>query len=142
MARYNRINIDGAAETENRQMKVAVLPGSLAFIGSDDKLDKFVTAGAGEGVQLYAIGVDYLQGKRVTETVAIGDIGVGNYFEAGRSFAMLVKAAAALTVDTPLAVDATGVLRIGVVGTDHIVAYSKEKFTVGASAELVIVRAA
>ena len=142
MARYNRINIDGVAETENRQMKVAVLPGSLAFIGSDDKFDKFVTDGAGEGVQLYAIGVDYLQGKRVTETVAIGDIGVGNYFETGRSFAMLVKAAAALNVDTPLAVDATGVLRIGVVGTDHIVAYSKEKFTVGASAELVIVRAA
>ncbi len=142
MARYNRINIDGAAETENRQMKVALLPGSLAFIGLDDKFDKFVTAGAGEGVQLYAIGVDYLQGKRVTETVAIGDIGVGNYFETGRSFAMLVKAAAALNVDTPLAVDATGVLRIGVVGTDHIVAYSKEKFTVGASAELVIVRAA
>ena len=142
MARYNRINIDGAAETENRQMKVAVFPGSLAFIGSDDKFDKFVATGAGEGVQLYAIGVDYLQGKRVTETVAIGDIGVGNYFETGRSFAMLVKAAAALNVDTPLAVDATGVLRIGVVGTDHIVAYSKEKFTVGASAELVIVRAA
>lgn len=142
MARYNRINIDGAAETENRQMKVTVLPGSLAFIGSDDKFDKFVTVGAGEGIQLYAIGVDYLQGKRVTETVAIGDIGVGNYFETGRSFAMLVKAAAALNVDTPLAVDAAGVLRIGVVGTDHIVAYSKEKFTVGASSELVIVRAA
>lgn len=142
MARYNRINLDGVGETENRQMKVAALPGSIAFIGADDLLAKFVTDGGGDGVQLYAVGVDYLQGKRVTDQVEIGDIGVGNYFETGRYFAMLVKAGAVLNFDTPLAVDATGVLRIGVPGTDTIVGYSKEKYTVGAAAELVKVRAA
>ena len=142
MARYNRINIDGRAETENRQMKVDALAGTLVFIGADDKFDKFVTSGGGEGVQLYALGTDYTNGKRVTDPVTTGDIGIGNYFEEGRSFAMLVKAAAALVHDTPLAVDATGVLRAGVIGTDHIVAFSKENYTVGATPELVIVRAA
>lgn len=142
MARYNRINLDGVGETENRQMKVAALPGSVAYIGSDDLLTKFVTDGAGADVQLYAVGVDYLQGKRVTDVVAAGDVGVGNYFETGRYFAMLVKAGAVLNFDTPLAVDATGVLRVGVVGTDEIVGYAKEEYTVGASAELVKVRAA
>ena len=142
MARYNRINLDGLGETENRQMKVAALPGSICYIGSDDLLTKFVTDGRGGDVQLYALGVDYLQGKRVTDQVEIGDIGVGNYFEEGRYFAMLVEAGSALNFDTPLAVDATGVLRIGVVGTDNIVAYAKEKYTVGATAELVKVRAA
>ncbi|CNJ18624.1 Uncharacterised protein [Yersinia aldovae] len=142
MPRYNRINLDGVAETENRQMAVTTLPGSIAYIDATDKLAKFVTDGKGSGVQLYVLGSDTLQGKRVTDVVAVGDVGIGNYMETGRSFAALVKAATVLKSDTPLAIDATGVLRIGVVGTDFIAAYSKENYTVGASAELVRVRAA
>jgi hypothetical protein len=141
MARYNRINLDGAAETENRQMAAAALPGSIVAIDANDHFAKFATDGAGEGVQLYVLGSDTLQGKRVTDAVDTGAIGIGNYMETGRSFAALVVAASALKHDTPLAIGAAG-LRIGVVGTDHIVAYSKEIYTVGASAELVAVRAA
>lgn len=141
MARYNRINLDGAAETENRPMAADALPGSIVSINANDSFAAFITDGAGDGVQLYVLGSDTLQGKRVTDVVSANDIGIGNYMETGRSFAALIAPSSALKHDTPLAIGATG-LRIGVVGEDHIVAYSKEIYTVGASAELVAVRAA
>ena len=138
MARVNRINLDGKGETENRLIAVAALPGTLVSINS---ADKFQVATSGAGVQLYALGVDTLQGKRVTDTVDADDVGIGNYFETGRSFALLVAAGTALTSDTPLTIGA-GALVVGTPGDDEIVAYSKEIHTVGSEAELVIVRAA
>lgn len=140
MARYNRINIDGRAETENRLMAENALPGTVVYINGD----QFHTAedGAGEGVQLYALGVDTLQGRRVTDEVNAGDVGIGNYLETGRSFAMRVAPGTVLKMDTPLSIGVKE-LREGVPGEDHIVAFSKEIYTVSdTGAELVIVRIA
>lgn len=141
MARYNRINIDGRAETENCPMGEDALPGTLVYIGSQGTF-LFANTGITEGVQLYALGVDTLQGKRVTDYVTGGDIGIGNYFETGRSFALRVAAGTELVFDAPLALGNNGLV-VGASGEDRIIAYAKENYTVSSSeAELVIVRAA
>jgi hypothetical protein len=141
MSRFNRINIDGRAETENRPMGEDALPGSLVYIGSGDTF-LFASTSIPEGIQLYALGADTLQGKRVTDYVTAGNIGIGNYFETGRSFAMRIAAGTTLISDAPLAIGNNGLI-VGASGEDRIIAYAKENYTVSDSeAELVIVRAA
>ena len=58
----------------------------------------------------------------------------------GRELAVLVAATSALKEDTALTPDTAGRLKVAVVGTDAIVAYSQETYTVGAAPELVKVR--
>ena len=65
---------------------------------------------------------------------------VGEIAETGRELAVLVAATSALKEDTPLTSNGAGLLRIAVLGTDDVIAYSQEVITVGAAPELVKVR--
>ena len=65
---------------------------------------------------------------------------MGEIAETGRELAVLVAATAALKEDTPLTSNGAGLLRIAVLGTDDVIAYSQEVITVGAAPELVKVR--
>lgn len=138
MSRYNRINLDGKSCTETRLVAADTAPGSVVFISSG-KFAKYNTAGAVNS-RLYVLNVDYVQGKTADDLVLTDDSGVADYAEEGREMAVLVAATSELAKDTPLTTDLAGVLKIGVPGTDTIVAYSQEAYTVGASPELVRVR--
>lgn len=138
--RPHRINIDGKSITETRRTVAALLPGSLAFINSTGLFAQYVTEGKRVGRRIYAVNVDYSSGQKVADAVALGDSAVGDYVEEGRELALLVAPTTVLAFDSPLTPAANGTLRLGVIGTDEIIGYSQEKFTVGAAAQLAIVR--
>lgn len=139
--RPHRINMDGKSVTETRRTAAALLPGSLAFINPAGFFAQYVTEGKRVGRRIYVVNVDYLTGQRVAEPVPAGESAVGDYVEPGREFAMLVAGGTVVAFDSPLTPNATGGLRLGVVGTDEIIAYSQEAYTVPAgAAQLVLVR--
>jgi len=144
MGRYNRINLDGKSITETALVEEATLPGSVVVYNSTTtKYDKFATAGGGSGIQLYVTHTDNLVGETSDTAVAADTTGVFEYIEKGRELAVLVDATSVLVKDSPLTPGAiAGQLKIGTPATDHIVAFSQETYTVGASAELVRVRGA
>ena len=138
MARYNRINLDGKSCTETRLVTASSLPGSVVFISSG-KFAKYATNGTANS-KLYVLGVDNIQGQTADTALDADETGVADYAETGRELAVLVAATTVLVKDSPLTPNASGQLRLGVPGTDVIVAHSQEALTVGASAELVRVR--
>lgn len=138
MARYHRINLDGKSCTETRLVAADTLPGSVVFISSGE-FAKYNTAGAVNS-KLYVLNTDYTNGKTSDDLVLTDDAGIGDYAETGREMAVLVAAASVLVKDSPLTTDLAGVLKIGVPGTDTIVAHSQEALTVGVAPELVRVR--
>ena len=141
--RPHRINMDGKSITETRRTAAALLPGSLALINAAGFFAQYGVDGKRAGRQLFIINVDYSSGQRAADAVAAGDSAVGDYVEEGREFAALVAGGTVLSFNSPLTPNATGGLRLGVVGTDEIIAYSQEAYTVPAgAAQLVLVRVA
>lgn len=139
MPRYNRINLDGQSITRTALTGAALLPGTICKLNASGAFVVHATAGKKQDF-IYVMNVDTLQGKKITETVASGDTGLGEFAETGREVAALVVASAVLKIDTPLTSDGAGKLKIATLGTDEVIAYSQEVFTVGASADLVRVR--
>lgn len=141
MTRYNRINLDGKSCTQTVLTTAATKPGSLCKI--DLTTGKSVAvSGDVTGIALYAANVDTLSGKAAADNIEASVSAVLDYVEQGREMAILVDKTSVLKFDTPLAVSSTaGQLKVGTPGTDLIVAYSKEQYTVAsANAELVHVR--
>jgi len=140
MARFNRINIDGESVTRTALIgSVALLPGTIAKLDTNGLFVAHSTAGKKQDF-LYVINVDTLQGKNADTVVAIGDSALGEFAETRREIAALVAATTVLKIDSPLTSNGAGVFRLAVLGTDEVIAYSQEAFTVGASAQLARVR--
>jgi len=142
MSRYNRINIDGKGVSRTALVgAAAITPGSLVKLSGAGAFVAHSTAGK-KGDFIYAMHPDALQGATCDTAVAIGATGVGEIAETGRELAMLVAATTVLVLDSPLTSNGAGALRLAVIGTDEIIAYSQEVFTVPATAQLVRVRIA
>lgn len=137
MARFNRINLDGKSITETRTKATTTLPGTLLSIGSNDR---FAVATAGASGALYVANTAHLQGLGADDTIPVGESIEGEYLETGRGVAALVASGVTVGMDTPLQVGASGQLVLATTGV--VVAYAKEAYTVGDSAELVWVRGA
>jgi len=139
MSRYNRINIDGKGVSRTALNGITIMPGSLVKLSAGGLFTTHSTTGK-KGDFIYVMHADTLQGGTCDTTVASMTTGIGEFAETGRELAVLVTASTALVMDSPLTSNGAGVLRIGVIGTDEIIAYSQEVFTTPASAQLVRVR--
>lgn len=137
MARYNRINLDGKSITESRISDAEVMPGTLQIITGG----KFVAPAADVAQRLYVANVAHLQGLTADDAVPAGDTIEGDYVEEGRELAVLVATTTAVVKDTPLTVGADGYLK-AVTESEVVIAYAQEEYTVGDTAELVLVRGA
>jgi hypothetical protein len=141
MARYNRINLDGESVTRTALTGAALKAGNLVKLNASGAFVVHATAGKKQDF-VYLMNVDYLQGKKADDTITSGDTGVGEMFVTNRECAALVVAATVLKLDSPLTSDGAGLLKLAVLGTDEVIAYSCEALTVAAGGELVRVRAA
>lgn len=118
----------------------ALLPGSLLF-KSAGAFAAFDTDGAGAGVKLYVCDMNTLKQQDNTTAWAIGDTVMAFEPKPNERYNMVVSASQNITaVDTPLAADGAGTLRIGVPGTDDIICYSDEVINTGGTAQLVAVK--
>jgi len=111
----------------------ATLPGTLLSKVAG-VFTAYNTDGAGAGVKLYVADLNFLQQGSTTDTWASGDTMVAFEPEGNDRYNMLVATGQTISaVDTPLAADGAGLLRIGVVGTDDIICYSDEVITTTAT---------
>lgn len=118
----------------------ALTPGMLLF-KSSGQFALYNTDGAGAGVKLYVCDLNFLRQGGVADTYASGDTAVAFEPRPGERYNVLVNSGQNITaVDTPLAADGAGLLRIGVVGTDDIICWADEVINTGASTGLVKVK--
>ena len=104
----------------------ALTPGSLLFKISG-QFTPHATDGAGAGVKLYLCDLNTLLQGDTSKTFASGDTAIA--FEprpAERYNALIASGQNITALDTPLASNGDGTLRIGVVGTDDIICYADE----------------
>ena len=129
--RPHRVNMDGLSKTETRLMAVALLPGTVVRIAT--ATDSFTNVGVDGAVRRYILNCDTIQGLGIDDLVAVGESGVGDYFEEGRAFAAQVVAGSILIKDTPLYLTATGTLTTVVDADSAPVAFADEIFTAPAT---------
>jgi len=115
-------------------------PGQLLFKSSGE-FTQHATDGAGAGVKLYICDRDSTFQGSVNDTIASGITALAFEPRPGERYNALVAASQNITaVDTPLASNGDGSLRIGVVGTDDIICYADEIINTGGAAALVNVK--
>lgn len=111
----------------------STLPGTLLFKNAG-VFTAFNTDGAGAGVELYVADLNTLKQGGVSDAWAAGDTAVAFEPRKGERYNMLVATGQTISaVDTPLAADGAGLLRVGVVGTDDIICYSDQIITTSAT---------
>lgn len=132
--------------TINRPVQVEAIaaaeltPGYLVFKNAGE-FAVHATDGGGAGVRLYAVDLNTLLQGGTTDTWASGDTTVAFEPRPGERYNMVVAASQNITaVDTALASNGDGTLRIAVVGTDDVICYADEVINTGASAALVNVK--
>lgn len=142
MARKNLI-IAGPARKNDPQVKelplaAAFLPG--ATVQANTAGDKLEAAAA--GAQLMVLQEAYMTGGTTADQIAIDELGVAVFAEDDVDYNALVAASTVCVADkTPLKYGTAGVLELGVIGTDEIVAFARETYTVDSGgAELVKIR--
>lgn len=128
MSRYRRVNIDGKSITETRLAAADLKPGTFVTING---ADKFAQATAIVG-RMYVINPSYHEGLTITEAAPSGNSAIGEYVEEGRELAILC-APGTYKKDTPITVNGSGQGAVGVDGTDAIVGFSQDEFTIAAS---------
>jgi hypothetical protein len=116
----------------------AIAPCSLVAV-VNNKLMKHSTAG--EQTQALVITNDYLGGHDIRDNVPNDTSGIAIICEDGVTYHVLVKADEALTVGDKLASNGDGTLKKAS-GTDAVLFYAFETYTVGTTAEQVRVRKA
>lgn len=134
----------GSAETvkpiQDEALAAANLAAGSLLFKSAGSFALHATDGAGAGVKLYVADLNFLkQEDAATSVWASGDTAVAFEPRVGERYNMLVATAQTLVVDSPLASDGDGTLRLGVVGTDDILCYADEAITTTA-AQLVAVK--
>lgn len=113
--------------------------GALVFKSSGE-FAEFATDGGGAGVKLYLVDVNFLkQEAAATSTWASGDTTVAFEPRPAELYNALVATGQTLAKDSPLASNGDGTLRLGVVGTDDIIAYADEAVTTTAE-QLVAIK--
>jgi len=137
--RFARINLDGKSCAKTKlSTAVATAPGQLLALNTSGLFAGYATAG--KHALLYVAHPLEHEGLQSADAIPASSTVVGEMAENGRELAVLVAATSALKEDTALTPDTAGRLKVAVVGTDAIVAYSQETYTVGAAPELVKVR--
>lgn len=135
---YKRINLDGKSETQTMIADADIGAGEVMYAASGTTFKAAASAQA--GLQLYVANAGHLQGLGTEDDIQAGDSIEGEIVSSGRHLAVLVKASEVLVQDTPLQLDASGILKVAADPADAI-AYSQEARTIGATgAELVHVR--
>lgn len=127
------VQVEGIAAT-------ALTPANLVFKdGGEFKVH--ATDGGGAGVRLYVTDKNTLLQGDMTTDWASGDTAIAYEPRPGERYDMVVAASQDITaVDTALASNGDGTLRIAVVGTDDVICYADEVINTGASAALVNVK--
>lgn len=142
--RYNTI-IAGPARRNDPQTQEAILaesikPGMLVQLDASGKLIKHKTKG-GHGVELI-MQENYVAGGDIRDSVPLGATGMAIMAETGVDYHMMVKASDVLLMNEALISNGDGTLTKSTAPeTDSVLFYSREKFTVGETAQLVKVRA-
>lgn len=114
--------------------------GALVVKNGSGLFAEHGTDGAGAGVKLYLVDVNTLkQEAAATSTFASGDTTVAFEPRPGERYNALVATGQTLVADSPLASNGDGTLRLGVVGTDDILAYADEAVTTTAE-QLVAIK--
>lgn len=138
--RFARINLDGKSRSKTKlSTAVALAAGNVLRLTSSGQFLAHDT----NGKRLYIIYIAHNlehEGLQTADVIPASSTVVGEIAETGRELAVLVAATSALKEDTPLTSNGAGLLRIAVIGTDEVLAYSQEVITVGAAPELVKVR--
>lgn len=114
--------------------------GALVFKNGSGQFAEHATDGGGAGVKLYLVDVNFLkQEAAATSTWASGDTTVAFEPRPAELYNALVATGQTLVKDSPLASNGDGTLRLGVVGTDDILAYADEAVTTTAE-QLVAIK--
>lgn len=135
----------GSAETvkpiqDEAVAAAALTPGQLLF-KSSGSFTQHATDGGGAEVKLYVCDLNFLLQGDVDTTYASGDTAVAFEPRPGERYRMRVAATQNITaLDTPLASNGDGTLRIGVPATDDIICYADEVINVTAAGTLVNVK--
>jgi len=138
--RFARINLDGKSCSKTKlSTAVATAPGQLLALNTSGLFAGYAVAGKRDALLYVAHPLEH-DGLQSADAIPASSTVVGELAENGRELAVLVAATSALKEDTALTPDTAGRLKVAVVGTDVIVAYSQETYTVGAAPELVKVR--
>ena len=139
IGRYARVNLDGKSCTKTKLSGAITLQAGNVVKLSSGAFIKHATDGKKQGA-IYIVNTNESEGQQSGDTIAASSTIVGEIAETGRELAVLIKATQVLVEDTPLTSAGDGTLRIAVLGTDEVIAYSQEALTVGAAAQLVKVR--
>lgn len=140
IGRYARVNLDGKSHTKTKLSGVPLQAGHIVKLSSGAiAFIKHATDGKKQDA-IYIVNTNESEGQQSGDTIAAASTIVGEIAETGRDLAVLIKATLVLVEGTPLTSAGDGTLRIAVLGTDEVIAYSQEALTVGASAQLVKVR--
>jgi len=139
IGRFARINLDGLSVTKTKLSgAITLLAGNVVKM-SGQTFVKHATDGKKQDA-IYVVNTNESEGQQSADVIAASSTIVGEIAETGRQLAVLIKALAVLVEDTPLTSAGDGTLRVAVLGTDEVIAYSQEIITVGAAAQLVKVR--
>lgn len=151
MARHNKIDLGPAYEncpqTEEALADVAIAPGSYV-IRSSTNAQEFILATAAlavEGNQLYIADHNWAAGRNTDDVNPADETMIAQLPLPRKQYAALLATGNNVTRrDTPLTLSSTaGVLEIGTVGTDHIVAYAREVFNnTSGSSQLIRIKPA
>ena len=132
-----------APATKNDTTKVekpadaALSPGHIIIANSTNEFLKHATDGAGGMV--FVADVNILDG--VADAYAAGDTVQAYQPVSGETYQVRAQTGQALVKDiTPLTSDGAGRVRVGVVGTDTIIAYAAETVTTSTNEQLVLVK--
>ena len=139
IGRYARVNLDGKSHRKTKLSGAITLQAGNVVKLSSGAFIKHATDGKKQGA-IYIVNTNESEGQQSADTIAASSTVVGEIAETGRELAVLIKATLVLVEDTPLTSAGDGTLRIAVLGTDEVIAYSQEALTVGAAAQLVKVR--
>lgn len=140
--RFARINLDGKSVSKTKIIATGAAPGQLLQLLPNNTSGLFAgygVAGKRDALLYVAHPLEH-EGLQSADAIPVSSTVVGELAENGRELAVLVAATSALQEDTPLTSNGAGLLRIAVLGTDDVIAYSQEVITVGAAPELVKVR--
>jgi len=139
IGRYARVNLDGESITKTKLSGAITLQAGNIVKLSSGTFVKHSTDGKKQDA-IYIVNTNEIEGQQSGDTIAASSTIVAELAETGRQLAVLIKATLVLVEDTPLTSAGDGTLRIAVLGTDEVIAYSQEALTVGAAAQLVKVR--
>ena len=149
MARHNKIDLGPAYEncpqTEEGLASVSIAPGSIVTKDASNEFVLCTAALSAVGNEIYIADHNWAAGRNTDDANPADETMIAQLPLPRKQYAALLLTGNNVTRrDTPLAVSATaGVLRIGVPGTDPIVAYAREVFNnTSGSSQLIAVKPA